>query len=49
METFWKQNITKHNITEHNIDKIPVYDPSTNKEMTEEQEAKLLNLMKGEA
>lgn len=49
METFWKQNITKHNLTKHNIDKIPVYDPSSNKEMTEEQEAKLLNLMKGEA
>ena len=35
---------------ERNIyDSIPVYDPSGNKQMTEEQETELLLLMKGEA
>ena len=30
-------------------DSIPIYDPSGNKEMTEEEENEILNLMKGEA
>lgn len=54
METIWKQNgnnletelnITKRNITEQR-DK---YDPSVNKQMTEEEESKILSMMKGEA